>query len=102
MDKVRLNEVRQQLADQLAFENVARAYNGRHGCMCGCNGDYVTAKAEHVSYDAERELNPRKTKVRYTRTMNDPQAMVHFDDDGNVFYVVSETANRVTVVYFKQ
>lgn len=78
-----------------SLENVTKAYSGKVGCMCGCNGDY--AYAVTPDHDWQGEINLNKVKTRYNKVMKDPNKKV--DLDANCVYVENET--RTTVIYFK-
>ena len=69
------------------IENVQRVYNGKQGCMCGCNGNYTNNKAT--------------IKKTYDLVMNDPKRETL--DIGDAIAVSSDTPNgRTHVVYFNK
>ena len=78
-----------------AFENVDKAYNGRQGCMCGCNGDY--AYTHNDKEDWQGDVNMTKVKRRYNKVMNSENKVV--DVYASCVYV--DDGDRTTVVYFK-
>lgn len=60
----------------IEFKNVVRSYNGRSGCMCGCNGKYTIApdvsldlENELVGYEAydENDVSERRVKIAVTK-----------------------------------
>lgn len=80
-----------------SLENVEKAYNGKCGCMCGCNGDY--AYAEGVERESwQGDVNMRKVKARFNKVMNDPD--MKFADDGQYAYI--DDGQRTTTIYFKR
>lgn len=89
----------------LSIENVTRVYNGKIGCMCGCNGKYSTnpAHKEEVGkwrgYEvSDDECSERSVKIITKKVMMNPNKV--FED--NYVYVEDRAANRIQVVYFKK
>lgn len=66
----------------LKFENVARVYSGKPGCMCGCRGKYSDSG--------------RGTKIIFNKVMKGP---FEFDVEANCAYL--STDSRILAVYFK-
>jgi len=97
-EMMKLNEI----DTELKIENVTRAYAGRVGCMCGCRGNYKTAKPEHVMYSESEELSPRAVKMRFNKVMKTDPAHVNVDlsEDGTIEHVWIEENGRTTVLYF--
>ena len=91
----------------LNLENVTRVYNGRPGCMCGCNGKYSTNPAyrEHVGKErgypvSDEEVSLRSVKIIAKKVLTNPNAKWEAN------YVVLEDpsagyAGNVKVVWFK-
>lgn len=93
------------------FEEVAKSYNGRCGCMCGCRGTYripshvplAEANAE-VGYEAYAEHNDRAVKIAVAKLnreidwADEDKVAAHVTDDCAWF----KSGDRVTVVYFRQ
>lgn len=87
----------------LNISNVTRVYNGRTGCMCGCNGKYSTNPAyrEHVSKErgypvGDDECNARSVKIIAKKVLMNPN--VQWED--KFAYVEDRAANRMQVVWF--
>jgi len=100
------------------FENVKKSYNGRPGCMCGCNGTYTLPS--HVSvkeankatgWDAYNsdDVSDRRVKLALNKVnkalelwgeldKNEREARGLYVYDFGAFY---ETDNRVNAVYFE-
>ena len=99
----------------IKFEDVFKSYNGKTGCMCGCNGSYKLADAsliaegnENTGYDAydESDVSPRAVKIAVTKinkalAAGRKAAEVHYDNDGMPLYAFLDDGSRNTVVYFK-
>ena len=69
----------------LTLEHTVRAYSGRPGCMCGCNGDYK---------DSERAR-----KMAITQLLKNPDARVQSwnqgrGDDAGCVFVDTDTRTR--------
>ena len=75
----------------LTLEHTVRAYSGRPGCMCGCNGDYKDSD--------------RARKMAITQLLKNPDARVQSwnqgrgDDAGCVFV---DTATRTRALYLTE
>lgn len=89
----------------LNISNVTRVYNGRIGCMCGCNGKYSTNPAHREVVGEQRgypvsdeECNERSVKIIAKKVMMNPNKV--FED--NLVYVEDRVANRIQVVWFKE
>ena len=81
----------------LTFDKVVKAYNGRSGCMCGCNGDYAYT-GDHGQSSWQGEINLVKAKRRFSNVMRNPNAKV--DDFGDLYCAWVDDGNRTTAVYF--
>ena len=89
----------------LNIQNVTRVYNGKIGCMCGCNGKYSTNPLWKEEVSAWRgypvsddECSERSVKIITKKVMMNPNKK--FED--NYVYVEDRVANRIQVVYFRQ
>lgn len=85
------------------ISNITRVYNGKIGCMCGCNGKYTTNPAFQELAGKERgypvqdsECNPRIVKIIAGKVLRNPNAV----REGNYVYV--EQNGRIQVVYFPE
>ena len=88
----------------LNIKNVTRVYNGKIGCMCGCNGKYSTNPAYKEEVGKWRgyavsddECSERSVKIITKKVMMNPNKV--YED--NYVYVEDRVANRIQVVYFK-
>ena len=80
------------------ISNIAKVYNGKMGCMCGCNGKY--SYNEGVAHeDWQGDVNVRSVKIMAKKILSNP--LVRFDEGGEYAYVEDRDANKHQVVYFK-
>ena len=89
----------------LNIDRVTRVYNGKIGCMCGCNGKYSTNPAHQEAVGKWRgypvsddECSERSVKIITKKVMMNPNKV--FEE--NFVYVEDKERNRIQVVYFKQ
>ena len=86
------------------IENIAKVYNGRMGCMCGCNGKYSYTASGAVTdspgYDVSDSVNERSVKIIANRVLSNPNAN-RAESDEYVF-VEDRERNKIQVVYFKK
>ena len=87
------------------ISKIVKVYNGKCGCMCGCNGKYSTNPAYKEEVGAWRgypvsddECSERSVKIITKKVMMNPNKV--FED--NYVYVEDKVANKIQVVYFKQ
>jgi hypothetical protein len=89
--------------EQVTLDRVFTAYNGKVGCMCGCNGNYAYASqhAELASKDrgyevTEDEISDNKIKRRFN-------TIKKFEGEYIVgeTYVYIEENDRCFAIYFK-
>jgi hypothetical protein len=87
----------------LAMSNVTRVYNGKIGCMCGCNGKYSTNPAYREHVGAERgypvsddEVSERSVKIIAKKVLTNPNAVW----EGDCVFVEDRVANKMQVVWF--
>ena len=93
----------------IALEKVASAYNGRTGCMCGCNGNYAYASNYREEAGKERgfvlsddDVSDSKLKTRLNK-LNKMIAAKDYDTlDEYDFGVFVEKNGRTLGVYFKK
>ena len=82
----------------LDFTRVAKVYNGRIGCMCGCLGKY--SYNEGVPHeDWQGAVSTRSVKIIAKKVLTNPKA--NWDESKEYVFVEDRTANRIQVVYFK-
>jgi len=86
------------------ISNIVKVYNGKRGCMCGCNGKYSYtedgAKNFGPGYDVMDSVNERSVKIIAKKVLNNPNA--NKDESTEYVFVEDRAANRIQVVYFKK
>lgn len=87
----------------LNTSKITRVYNGKIGCMCGCNGKYSTNPdfREYVGKErgypvSDDEVNLRSVKIITKKVLSNPNAQ--WED--NCVYVEDRAANKMQVVWF--
>ena len=87
------------------INGITRVYNGKIGCMCGCNGKYSTNPAYKEEVGKWRgypvsddECSERSVKIIAKKVLSNPNAQ--YQD--NMVFVEDRIANRIQVVYFKE
>jgi hypothetical protein len=80
------------MTEIMALSDIVRVYRGRSGCMCGCRGKYIFAKAyAHLSkgmtgYEADPEdISDRKVKNVYKFFLENRKDFTLFEE-GAYFY----------------
>ena len=85
------------------ISNIVKVYNGKIGCMCGCNGKYSYTQdgAENYGpgYDVTDSVNERSVKILAKKVLNNPNA--NRDESAEYVFVEDRVANKIQVVYFK-
>jgi hypothetical protein len=86
------------------ISNIAKVYNGRIGCMCGCNGKYSYtedgAKNFGPGYNVDDMVNERSVKIIAKKVLTSPNA--NFKESAEYVFVEDRVANKIQVVYFKK
>ena len=86
------------------ISNIVKVYNGKCGCMCGCNGkySYTADGAENFGpgYDVTDSVNERSVKIIAKKVLNNPNA--NRDESTEYVFVEDRVANKIQVVYFKK
>jgi hypothetical protein len=86
------------------ISNIAKVYNGRIGCMCGCGGKYSYtedgAKNFGPGYNVDDMVNERSVKIIAKKVLNNPNA--NRDESAEYIFVEDRVANKIQVVYFKK
>jgi hypothetical protein len=84
----------------LNIDKIVKVYNGKIGCMCGCNGKYsYTAKGavEHgPGYDVTDSVNERSVRIIAKKILANPN--VKFED--NYAFVEDRARNKMQMVVF--
>lgn len=74
------------------ISNIVKVYNGKCGCMCGCNGNYSYNQG-HNTYD---DAKVRSVKIIAKKVLSNPN--VEFEESWA--FVEDRAANKMQVVYF--
>lgn len=86
------------------LDNIAKVYNGKIGCMCGCQGKYSYTKdgAENYGpgYDVTDSINERSVKIIAKKVLTNPLA--DRTESTEYVFVEDRERNRIQVVYFKK
>jgi hypothetical protein len=86
----------------LDISKVAKVYNGRIGCMCGCKGKYSYtahgAVEDNPGYDVSDSVNERSVRIIAKKVLSNPNNVW---EDGMV-YVEDRATNKIQVVWFKE
>ena len=88
----------------LTVDQVYTAYNGKIGCMCGCQGDYAYA-SQHREYASSHrgyrvdddEINDNRLRRRFNTIKNFIGTFIVGDH-----YVYIERNGRCFAIYFKK
>jgi len=80
---------------------VARAYNGKRGCMCGCNGTYVDAPGPAMTRRVNKVLNFVGPVRPDAANYGDKASYSSTPFFGELRYVYVEENGRNTTIYFK-
>jgi hypothetical protein len=87
-----IQEARQLLTSPTASAPLLRkTYSGRHGCMCGCLGNWSTSEV------AAKRLRTRVLRMFANQEI--VEAFVELNRDGGLEYVVVETETRTYGFY---
>ena len=85
------------------ISKITRVYNGKQGCMCGCNGKYTTNPDFQELVGKERgyavsddECNVRIVKIIAGKVLRNNN--IQYEDN----YAFVEQNGRIQVVYFKE
>jgi hypothetical protein len=85
------------------LDNIAKVYNGKLGCMCGCNGRYSYtqdgAENHGPGYDVMDMVNERSVKIIAKKVLTNPLA--NRTESTEYVFVEDRARNRIQVVYFK-
>ena len=79
------------------ISNIAKVYNGKLGCMCGCLGKYsYNEGVEHE--DWQGNVSVRSVKIIAKKVLTNPNVVI--EDD--CAYVEDRVNNKRQVIYFKE
>lgn len=86
----------------LDISKIVKVYNGRIGCMCGCNGKYsytADGAANHgPGYDVSDSVNERSVRIMAKKILANPRV----EYEGNYAFVEDRTRNKMQAIYFKE
>jgi len=86
----------------LNLDRIVKVYNGRCGCMCGCNGKYSYtadgAKNHGPGYDVTDSVNERSVRIIAKKILSNPN--VEFEN--NYAFVEDRARNKMQMVVFKE
>ena len=82
--------------------NIVKVYNGRMGCMCGCNGRYSYTADGAVNYspgyDVSDSVNERSVRIIAGKVLSNPNVIF----EGDYAFVEDRDRNRMQMVVFKK
>lgn len=86
----------------LNLSNIVKVYNGRFGCMCGCNGKYSYtadgAKNHSPGYDVSDSVNERSVRIIANKVLSNPNVKY----EGDYAFVEDRARNKMQMVVFKE
>ena len=86
----------------LNVSNIVKVYNGRCGCMCGCNGKYSYtadgAKNHGPGYDVSNSVNERSVLIMAKKILANPNVQY----EGDYAFVEDRKRNKMQMVVFKE
>jgi len=82
------------------ISNIKRVYNGKIGCMCGCQGKYTYN--EGVPHeDWQGEVNVRSIKIIAKKVLTSPHIQYDKGHEDEYAFIEDRVRNKMQVVYFK-
>ena len=82
--------------------NIVKVYNGRMGCMCGCNGKYSYTADGAVDYspgyDVSDSVNERSVRIIAGKVLSNPNVIF----EGDYAFVEDRDRNKMQMVVFKK
>ena len=86
----------------LNVDRIVKVYNGRCGCMCGCNGKYsytTDGATNHgPGYDVTDAVNERSVRIIAKKVLSNPNVV--FEND--YAFVEDRARNKIQMVVFKE
>ena len=86
----------------LNVDRIVKVYNGRCGCMCGCNGKYSYtadgAKNHGPGYDVADAVNERSVRIIAKKVLSNPNVV--FEND--YAFVEDRVRIKMQMVVFKE
>jgi hypothetical protein len=82
------------------ISHIKRVYNGKIGCMCGCQGKYTYN--EGVPHeDWQGEVNVRSIKIIAKKVLTSPHIRYDKGHEDEYAFIEDRVRNKMQVVYFK-
>jgi len=85
----------------LDISKVVKVYNGKLGCMCGCNGKYsytADGAANYgPGYDVSDKVNERSVRIITKKILANPNVQY----EGDYAFVEDRARNKMQKVVFK-
>ena len=85
----------------LDISKIVKVYNGKLGCMCGCNGKYsytADGAANHgPGYDVQDKVNERSVRIIAKKILANPNVKY----EGDYAFVEDRARNKMQMVVFK-
>ena len=86
----------------LNVDRIVKVYNGRCGCMCGCNGKYSYTADGAINhspgYDVTDAINERSVRIIAKKVLSNPNVV--FEND--YAFVEDRARNKMQMVVFKE
>ncbi len=86
----------------LNISKIVKVYNGRLGCMCGCNGKYSYpedgARNYGPGYDVTDSINERSVRIIAKKILANPNVVF----ENNYAFVQDRVRNKMQMVVFKE
>ena len=86
----------------LNVDRIVKVYNGRIGCMCGCNGKYSYTADGAINhspgYDVTDAVNERSVRIIAKKVLSNPNVVF----EGDYAFVEDRARNKMQMVVFKE
>ena len=86
----------------LNVDRIVKVYNGRCGCMCGCNGKYSYTADGAINhspgYDVTDAVNERSVRIIAKKVLSNPNVVF----EGDYAFVEDRARNKMQMVVFKE
>ena len=86
----------------LNVDRIVKVYNGRCGCMCGCNGKYSYTADGAINhspgYDVTDAVNERSVRIIAKKVLSNPNVVF----EGDYAFVEDRNRNKMQMVVFKE
>ena len=86
----------------LNVDRIVKVYNGRCGCMCGCNGKYSYTADGAINhgpgYDVADAVNERSVRIIAKKVLSNPNVVF----ENEYAFVEDRARNKIQMVVFKE